>query len=63
MKQPHFLYILQIHKNQESLVGHGQNIDGNPVSGLWNRLYLKNKQMKLIDFLRAGTNSCKLKDD
>ena len=35
----------------------------NLVSRLWKWLYLKNEQMELIEFLHAGTNSYKLKDD
>ena len=35
----------------------------NLVSGLWNLLYLKNKQMETTEFLHAGTDSRKLKDN
>ena len=35
----------------------------NLVSGLWNWLYLQNEQMELTNFLHAGTNSHKLRDD
>ena len=34
----------------------------NLVSGLWNLLYLKNKQMETTEFLHAGTDSHKLKE-
>ena len=35
----------------------------NLVSGLKIWLYLRNEQMEFIDFLQAGTNSSKLKDN
>ena len=66
MKQPHFLRVYtnseKVKADRKLFVERDQKTSvANLVSGLSNWLYLKNEDIELADFFRAGTNSCSLK--